>query len=149
MTDSPLTQFDASCEQLLKQLDWLGPQTTEPLRAETEARAPRLVSDAMSDSDTAAESVRDILHAVHGDRPIPPAWWATPLGRVCAVSFAGDDDCVPITHAAEMLGIAPKTVRQRLDGDAHAPNSLLERHAQGGVVRGSIHREMQRRLRTH
>lgn len=60
-------------------------------------------------------------------------WWQTPVGRLCARSL-GRVDADAVTHsvAAAMLGVTRGTISQWVH------RGTLDRHPDGGVLRGSV-----------
>jgi len=144
---TPLQQFvDEARVTAETVLSWLGPQTIMEVGVSIVARAPALIDEAANggeddDDRLRAESVMSILMAIHGARPVPDEWWTTPLGEVCATSFGFDPMRVTWSVAASMLHVHPGTIAQMMTRG----NTLLERHPDGGIVRGSVMREIVRR----
>ena len=124
-------------------LAWLGPDAATPLWDLIAARAAGLIGEASSADDRiAAEAARLIVAACHGQADPPIDWWTTPLGRLVAVQFGTDTQRVTQSVAAAMLGVDRGTVAQMMRrGGRHA----LEAHPDGGIVRGSVFREIARR----
>lgn len=68
-----------------------------------------------------------------------PEWWRTPLGRLCARSLGRDDDgAVSQSVAAAMLGVTRGTIAQLVH------RGTLDRHPDGGVMRASVLRRIDR-----
>lgn len=139
---TPLQQFIQEATVLAESItSWLGPEVPMDLGRRIRAAAPFLVSQAVSDDDNLrAEAAQSILWAVHGAGE-PDEWWTTPLGEVCATSFGFDSMRVTWSVAASMLHVHPGTIAQMMKRG----NTLLERHPDGGIVRGSVMREIVRR----
>ena len=90
--------------------------------------APALASD---DDREAAQATIDVLCALWPGA-VPAAWWATPVGRLCARSLGDDPEAVTHSVAAAMLGVTRGTIATWVHrGD-------LARHPDGGVLRGSV-----------
>ena len=127
---------------------WLGPDLVEQLWRRIPAKAPALIAEASgTDDGMRAEAVQLILFACHGHADPAPTWWATPLGKVCAVSLGTDPDEVTYSVAAAMLGLAPGTVASMMAPSRIGRMHCLERHPDGGIVRGSVMREISRRAK--
>lgn len=85
------------------------------------------------DDHETAETVIDLLHAIHGSCDPDPAWWSTPLGRACATSLGRDDsEAVSRSVAAAILGVTAGTVQQLVH------RGTLDRHPDGGLTRASV-----------
>lgn len=102
------------------------------------SRAARRLALSLCDGDDqeAAQATVDVLNVLwpHGaPEDHDPAWWRTPLGRVCARSL-GHGTAEAVTHsvAAAMLGTSRGSVAGMVS------YGTLDRHPDGGVLRSSV-----------
>lgn len=113
----------------------LGATPGETLDLQRLARhAARRLTTALLSPDH-AQAVIDIGTVIHGAHDVPPYWWRTPVGRVCAASLAGagpTDEAVTQAAAAEILGVSQPAVYKMLD------SGRLDRHPDGGVLLHSV-----------
>lgn len=99
----------------------------------------RLAVEIMSGDDALAAQVVISLMPLFPD-PIPPEWWATTLGRVCARSLShGTSAAVSWGYAGNVLGVKRQTVQVMVR------RGNLRGHADGGVDRASLLHEWLRR----
>ena len=98
------------------------------------ATAAMLVTQLLQDEDDrlSAQTVIDCAGVLFDLVP-EPEWWRTPFGRLVARSI-GRDDAESVSHsvAAAMLGVTRGTVAQLVH------RGTLDRHPDGGVLRGSV-----------
>lgn len=86
-----------------------------------------------TDDHETAGLVVDLMHAIWQQSDPDPAWWSTPLGRVCAASYGRDDaEAWSRTVAAAVLGVTAGTIQQLVH------RGTLERHPDGGLTRSSV-----------
>lgn len=87
----------------------------------------RLASEILAgDHDSAAAA----LELAWPDGDPPRAWWTSPLG--VAVSLATAAACVPVAHAAVVLGVTDAAVEDDL------ASGRLDHHRNGGVTLESL-----------
>lgn len=115
------------------------------LVGEINAAARAIVDQLAQDEDDnlSAQTCIDVMNALwpHGSpEDVGQAdWWRTPLGRLCGRSLGRDDgEAVTRAVAAAMLGVHPGTVDQLMH------RGTLDRHPDGGVLRASVLRRINR-----
>lgn len=124
-------------DELHSRLVWpvvnlLGLDLEEVLRERLEQALPRLAAE-LAAEDTGRQVATDVLFALWDDRDPDPAWWRTPVGRLCARAV-GDQSSETLTYqaAATILGVSIGTVRQLVH------RGTLDRHPDGGILRSEV-----------
>ncbi|MEU5978524.1 hypothetical protein [Streptomyces sp. NPDC047315] len=122
----------------------LGPDFLETFlevkwRLENHARTAALVLESEDDSEVAGEVISIMNVLFPGEAQVPDKWWATPLGRVVAMSIGHPDaENVSYSVAGAMLGGISK---QRIG--ALVDEGKLDRHPDGGVTVVSIQQRLE------
>lgn len=97
--------------------------------------APMLAAQLLQEDDDrlSAQTCIDLMNALWPRCEPDADWWRTPLGQACARSF-GREDAESVSHsiAGAMLGVGKGTV------SSYVHKGLLDRHPDGGVLRGSV-----------
>ncbi len=116
----------------------LGLDVATTLRHRIAERAPLLAAQ-LRDAALADATAVDVLTAMWGHADPNPAWWRTPVGRLCAAALVGSDT-EEVTHAvaAAMLGVTRGTIAQLVS------RGTLDRHPDGGVLRASVLQRLSR-----
>lgn len=133
-------QLTAELGELVGALDsFIGGDTALEALLAIERRAPELAWQLDCDDELlVGQTVRGIMVALwpHGspEECGQPAWWQTPLGRLCARSLGVDEHGDVVSHAtaAAMTGLASGSI------GPYVARGVLRRHPSGGVERASV-----------